>query len=750
MKRKLTAWLLVLVMAVTLLPAASLAAEAPGLPDVFVDPLTGWGAYDQLIAASRTERDMAARAQMLHEAEDLLMSTGCIVPLYYYCDHYLQKSSVQNVFVDAYGTKYFAYASNANGADTLRICLASEPYTIDPSLNSAVDGACLISSAFSGLYGFGPDGKIGPACADHYTVSDDGLTWTVTLRDGLKWSDGSALTAADFAYAWQRTAADETMADYSYLFEIFEGYPNALNIQALDDVTLRFVLTAPCPSMESMMAFPTFYPQQRAAVEADPEGWCSEAGFVSNGPFTLTEWTHDGTMTFTKNPLWYDADRVSLQTLQFVLSADVSEMMRLYNSGGLDFLDDYDPALLQDEAEHHVVTNLGLYYLSFNAASSLFADKTPEQAACMRLAMSLAIDRNAISAEVGNQRAADTFIPRGMSDCAGGLFHPDDEPGYFDPDDPDALDHARELLRSAGCTFDADGKLAEPLTVRYVYNQSSGHARIASLVADSLAQLGIEVETTEMSWSDYLHRDPATYDLARGGWIADFNDPREMLALWTSDSPNNTCGFAAADPSAPVITQQPRDFEGAVGETATFTVKAVGDGLKYQWQYMDPGGSEWLNSSFKTPSMTCKITAARDGRQYRCIVTDENGEFVTSEPAAIIVRQTLAITQQPQDFEGAVGETATFTVQATGDGLTYQWQYKDPGSSTWLNSSFKTPSMTCKITAARDGRAYHCTRANPPPSSSRRRCSPSRSSRRTLPAQSARRRPSPSRRRARV
>ena len=173
-------------------------------------------------------------------------------------------------------------------------------------------------------------------------------------------------------------------------------------------------------------------------------------------------------------------------------------------------------------------------------------------------------------------------------------------------------------------------------------------------------------------------------------------------------------GFAISDEAlitvkpALAITQQPQDFTGAVGETATFTVKATGEGLSYQWQYKDPGGSAWLNSSFKTATMTCKITAARDGRQYRCIVKDASQNSVTSDAAAIIVKAAgLAITQQPQDFTGAVGETATFTVKVTGDGLTYQWQYKDPGG-TWANSSFKAASMSCKLTAARNGRQYRC------------------------------------------
>ena len=154
------------------------------------------------------------------------------------------------------------------------------------------------------------------------------------------------------------------------------------------------------------------------------------------------------------------------------------------------------------------------------------------------------------------------------------------------------------------------------------------------------------------------------------------------------------------------ITQQPQDFEGAVGQTATFSVAATGDGLKYQWQYKDPGGS-WANSSFKTAAMSCKLTAARDGRQYRCVITDDYGNSVTSAVATIRVRGGITITQQPQDFTGKIGDTATFNVAASGEGLKYQWQYKDPGGS-WLNSSFKTPSMSCKITAARDGRQYCC------------------------------------------
>jgi uncharacterized repeat protein (TIGR02543 family) len=156
----------------------------------------------------------------------------------------------------------------------------------------------------------------------------------------------------------------------------------------------------------------------------------------------------------------------------------------------------------------------------------------------------------------------------------------------------------------------------------------------------------------------------------------------------------------------PVITSQPQDFIGKVGATATFTVTAGGEGLTFQWQYKDVGGT-WTKSSFKTPTMSCKLTAERDGRQYRCVVTDAWDNNVYSGAATITVKLPPAITSQPHDFTGKVGATATFTVVAEGDGLIYQWEYMDV-DGTWTKSSFKTESMTCKITAARDGRQYRC------------------------------------------
>ena len=379
----------------------------------------------------------------MHQAEDILMATNCVIPIYYYNDIYLQKDYVDGIYSNPYATKFFMYTTMGNGSDTLRLNLSSEPDYLDPALNSSVDGACLAANSFSGLYTYDASGKPVPACAEGYEVSEDGLTYTVTLKEGLKWSDGSDLTAADFEYSWKRAAADETGADYAYMFNGIVGFPNDLAVTALDAATLEFELNAPCAYMEDLMAFPTFYPVKQSAVEAyadwqtSPGGWCQEAGFVSNGAYVCTGWNHDVSMTYEKNPYWYDADKVTVEKLEYMLSADDTAIFAAYNAGNLDFADSVptdEVASLLENPEFHIVDELGTYYVAFNAKSSIFEGKTPEQAACMREAFTILIDRDYICENIGQtgQVAANSFIPLGMADGNGGIFKTDAETGYFD------------------------------------------------------------------------------------------------------------------------------------------------------------------------------------------------------------------------------------------------------------------------------------------------------------------------------
>ena len=531
----------------------------------YVDPIKGWGKYDALIAAIKAETNTAKRTEMMHEAEDILMSNWCVIPIYYYNDLYMQKSYVSGVYSNPFATKFFQYASMSNGSKTLRINLASEPDYLDPALNSSVDGACLAAASFAGLYTYNAQGVTAPALAEGYKVSSDGLTYTVTLKKNLKWSDGSALTASDFVYSWKRAVSPDTAADYEYMFSGFAGYEEGdLAVKAIDDNTLEFKLIAPCAYIEDLMAFPTFFPVKQAAVESyadwktSPGGWCQEAGFVSNGPFVCTAWNHDVSMTYEKNPYYYDAANVQLEKLEFMLSADDNAIFAAYNAGNLDLIDSVPTdevanLIASKNPEFHVVDELGTYYVAFNAKSSLFNGKSPAQAACIREAFSILIDRDYICENIGQtgQVAANAYIPLGMADGNGGIFKESAEAGYYDAyainkDPAGTVNKAIALLKAAGYKFGADKKLSAetPISLTYLTNTSSGHIAIAESIQQDLAAVGINLTIQQQDWNVFLEeRKNGNFDFAREGWIADFNDPINMLEMWTTTSGNNDCQF---------------------------------------------------------------------------------------------------------------------------------------------------------------------------------------------------------------
>ncbi|MBR6812798.1 MAG: hypothetical protein IKM51_05445, partial [Oscillospiraceae bacterium] len=214
--------------------------------DIKVEDGTWAETYDVLIPLIKSCADNETRYALMHEAEDLLMSTGAIVPLYFYTDMYMIDDSVEGFFANPLGYKYF-YNCTVNGSDEIiNVCVGSEPDSLDPALNSAVDGATLISHLFAGLAKWTKDETgnfvIVPDCATELpegVMNDDGsITYTYTLKDGLKWSDGVDLTAYDFEFAWQRAASVELAADYGYMFEVVKGYADIWAENPAEDAKL--------------------------------------------------------------------------------------------------------------------------------------------------------------------------------------------------------------------------------------------------------------------------------------------------------------------------------------------------------------------------------------------------------------------------------------------------------------------------------------------------------------------------------
>ena len=466
----------------------------------------------------------------------------------------------------------------------LKINLASEPDYLDPALNSAVDGGCLAVNSFVGLYTYDKDGKLIPALGEA-TVSEDGTTYTFKMIES-KWSNGDVLNANDFVYSWNRAASEETAADYAYLFDIIvHNEDGSLAVTAVDDLTLEVTLTNPCPYFLDLVAYPTFMPVHQASVEAanpdgtNPGAWAQEAGFVCNGAYTLESWAHEESMVYVKNPNFYDASNVTMDGLEFMLSADDTAVYAAYNNGDLDFIDKVpndEIAALQGNSEFYVVDNLGTYYVGFNVNDKMFDGKTPEQAAKMREAMSLPIDRQYIVDNIGQtgQQLADTFVPAGMADGNGGEFKGDTS--YYDAAATGAAqaDTAKALLEDAGYTFtdNGDGSYAinPALGFEYTINENTGHQQIAEAIQADLSVLGIEVSIKTQDWNVFLDdRKNGNFGVAREGWIADYNDPINMLEIFTSDSGNNDMQLGKKPTAA--APQNWSEYDALVKEIRTST-----------------------------------------------------------------------------------------------------------------------------------------------------------------------------------
>ena len=530
-------------------------AEGKSAPD--------WSEYEALITEIKTTTDMENRVALMHKAEDILMGTAAVIPIYYYNDLYLQKTDVEGIYSNLFGFKFFQFATCPR--DVLKINLASEPAKVDPALNSSVDGACLAVNMFEGLYTYDKDGNLQPALAENTEISEDGMTYTFTLRDGLKWSDGTDLTAKDFEYAWKRAAAPETAADYGYMFDaIAKNADGALDVVASEDgKTLTVKLVAPCAYFLDLAAFPAYLPVPQAQVEAaagwetNPGAWAAEAGFVTNGAYTMTAWTHEESMVLTKNDNYWRADEVTIPEIDLMLSADDTAIFSAYNSGDLDFADTVptnEIASIMGNPDFHVIDNLGTYYAAFNVNSPIFEGKTVDQAIAMRKAFAILIDRPYIVETVGQtgQKVATSYIPAGMADGNGGTFKENGAykfpvgDGYYPEEVQDAaIDEAIALLEYAGFKFE-DGKLSAetPLNITYLTNDGTGHIGVAQIMQQDFAEIGINMTIDKREWNVFLdERKQGNFDFAREGWLADFNDPINMLEMWTSDSGNNDCQF---------------------------------------------------------------------------------------------------------------------------------------------------------------------------------------------------------------
>ena len=432
-------------------------------------------------------------------------------------------------------------AVSAEEAKTsINVCIASEPDTLDPALNSAVDGATMIAHLFAGLSTWAQDENgalvIVPACATDLpaaVINEDGTaTYTYTLVDGLKWSDGKDLTAKDFEFAWKRAASEELGADYGYMFEVVKGYPNDLAVVREDVVT--------------------------------NEAWATDpATYVSNGAYTMTAWEHNSVITLTKNENYNLADTIKMDEINFYLSDDANNMLANYEKGDWQMIDDVpnnEIATLKETypAEFVVGSQMGTYYVCWNVNANILpegCELTGEDAekamAEIRYAIGLLFDRNYIVTEIGQagQQPASSFVALGLTDANGiDQFYknagPSDEyAGYWNVAE-DAYEanwaEAIEILKKYYEFDEATQTFTNFPSIEYLYNTSEGHKAIGEYLANVVSSVGITMNLTNQEWATFLNtRKDGDYTVARNGWLADYNDPISFLDMWTSTSGND-------------------------------------------------------------------------------------------------------------------------------------------------------------------------------------------------------------------
>ena len=436
----------------------------------------------------------------------------------------------------------------------------SNPETLDPALNSAVDGGNTIITVFETLLIINENNETVPGQAESWTTSEDGLTWTFTMRDGLKWSDGSELNAKDFEYSFKRMADPDTAAPYAETclgmidgFEEAAGFPDAdgnptvepnldaLNVKASDDgKTLTIVLGYPCSYFDKIAAFAAMSPVQKATVEANGDAWCTSPDtYVCNGPYMITEWTPSERIVLTKNPNYvggWDNSKIVSDSITLLLLEDSSASFAAYNSGEAVLIKDVPtdeiPSLTkaEDGGDFYVDTILGTYYVSLNLERDAFKD------AKVRKALSLAIDRDYVANTImqGTYSTADSIVGPGIVD-ENGYFHDNGNAPYISADYEANLAEAKKLLAEAGYP-NGEGYP----TIEYSCNDAGYHVPLAEYLQQAWGDLGITLTISKMEWSSFTAaRRAGEYDVARNGWVMDYNDPSNMLDLFCSGNGNN-------------------------------------------------------------------------------------------------------------------------------------------------------------------------------------------------------------------
>ncbi|WP_110686169.1 peptide ABC transporter substrate-binding protein [Salinicola aestuarinus] len=431
-------------------------------------------------------------------------------------------------------------ASAPAGADMLNIGVQGELASFDTSqVSGGVWESQVLMDVYEGLVTQSPAGELLPGMATEWEISDDGTTYTFHLRDDAKWSDGEPVTAEDFVFGWQHLLKPENASKYAYMLypvknaeavNTGEKPLDTLGVEATDDgKTFTVTLDHPTPYFLQLLTHYTAYPVPKHLVDEYGRDWVKLDHIATNGAFHPVDWVSQSRISVEKSSTYYDADEVSLDGVNYYTVEDRNAGISRFRAGELDVLSDYPSSRYQWLTENlpdatHMSPMLGSYYYVFN-----HRDGHPTTDARVREALNLVIRRNVLSQQImaGSFKASTAMVPPGTS-------HYDAQQMDIGDDMDARLEKARTLLEDAGYGPD------NPLNLRLRYNTSDEHKKIAIAVAAMWKPLGVNVQMINSEATvHYQTIAEGDFDVARAGWIADYNDAENFLTLLHTGVGNN-------------------------------------------------------------------------------------------------------------------------------------------------------------------------------------------------------------------
>lgn len=395
-----------------------------------------------------------------------------------------------------------------------------------------------------------------PGCAESWEISEDLLTYTFKIRDGMKWTNGEPVTAHDFEFAWKKLLDPETAAEYAYFAFVLENGQaynegtadaDSVGVKAIDDSTLEVKLASPAAYALNMFAFGSLAPiNEKFFNEVGLEAYATEAGstFCTNGAYNLDTWVHDSELTMSKNADYWNASAVEVEKYTFKVIIDASAALNAFEAGEVDMTE-----LTGDQVP--IARDAGYEVQNYNDGACFYIQMNTTQAGLnnvkVRTAVANSIDKNAfISAIAKNESSPATgFVPDGVMglekdfsqeivDLNGG------ETLLSSEVDPNAKALLEEGLAEEGLTME---EFAKNMTM--ISDDGENAVKIASFVQEQLrVNLGLEIEVESMPFKSRLERSKnMDFSLLFGGWGPDYNDPNSFLDLWLSYGGNNQTGY---------------------------------------------------------------------------------------------------------------------------------------------------------------------------------------------------------------